>query len=137
MPVIDSSVFASVVVKDGFYEICKEYMLAKKATLDLAFAEAGNVIWKHVKMGRIKPEGAVKRVEALEKLIKTSKVYESRELLAEAVSMAVRYDITVYDALFVSLAQKLNDELVTTDQQLWKKLKDTDASRLIKCLTAP
>ncbi|MET1125082.1 MAG: type II toxin-antitoxin system VapC family toxin [Archaeoglobaceae archaeon] len=137
MPVIDSNVYASVVVKDEFYEKCKEYMLMKKVTLDLAFAEAGNVIWKHVRMGRIKREDALKRAEALKRLISTSEVYESKDFLVEAVESAVKYDITVYDALFLVLTKKLNEELVTTDQKLWEKLKYTDASHLIKCLTSP
>ena len=74
------------------------------ATLDLAFAVAGNVIWKHVKMGRIKAEDTVKRAEVLKKLINMSKVYESKDFLVEAVELVVKYDITVYDTLFVALA---------------------------------
>lgn len=136
MPVIDSSVYASVVVKDEFYEECKKYMLTKKVTLDLAFAEAGNAIWKHVKMGKIKAEDAVKRAEVLKRLINTSKVYESKDFLVEAVELAVKYDVTVYDALFVALAQRLNNKLITTDRKLWEKLKDTDVSHLIECLTS-
>jgi len=132
MPVIDSSVYASVVVKDEFYGECKKYMVVKKVTLDLAFAEAGNVIWKHVKMGRIKD--AVKRAEVLKRLINTSKVYGSKDFLIDAVKLAVKYDIAVYDALFVALAQRLNDKLVTTDRKLWEKLKDSDISHLVECL---
>jgi len=134
MPVIDSSVYASVIVKDEFYEKCKKYMLTRKVTLNLAFAEAGNVIWKHVKMGRIKAEDAVKRAEILKSLIDTSKVYESKDFIAEAVDLAVKYDVTVYDALFVALARRLNEKLVTTDRKLWEKLKDSDISHLIECL---
>jgi len=135
MPVIDSSVYASVIVKDEFYKKCKKYVVVKKVTLDLAFAEAGNVLWKHVKMGRIKADDAVKRAEVLEKLINTSKVYESKDFLVEAVELAVKYDVTVYDALFVALALRLNDKLVTIDRKLWEKLKGTDVSHLIECLT--
>lgn len=134
MPVIDSNVYASVIVKDEFYERCKKYMLTKKITLDLAFAEAGNVVWKHMKMGRIGAEDAVRRAEILKRLVDTSKVYESKDFLVKAVELAVKYDITVYDALFVALAQKLNDKLVTTDRKLWEKLKNTDVSHLIECL---
>jgi len=134
MPVIDSNIYASLVVRDEFYEECKKYMLTKKITLDLAFAEAGNVIWKHVKMGRIKTEDAVKRVEVLKRLINTSKIYKSEDFLVESIRLAVKYDLTIYDALFVALAQRLNDKLVTTDRKLWEKLKDTDLSYLIECV---
>ncbi len=131
MPIIDSSVYASVIVKDKFYDKCKKYVLTRKVTLDLAFAEAGNVIWKHVKMGRIEAKDAINITKTLEKLINTSKVCESKDFLVEAVELAIKYDITVYDALFVSLARKLNDKLVTTDRKLREKLKNADVFSLI------
>jgi len=87
-------------------------------------------------MGRIKAEDAVKRAEVLKRLINTSKVYESKDLLVEALELTVKYDVTVYDAIFVALAQRLNDKLITADRKLWEKLKDTDVSHLIECLTS-
>jgi len=134
MPVIDSSVYASVIVKDEFYEECKKYMTTNKSTLDLAFAEVGNVLWKHVKMGRIKAEEVVKRAEMLKKLINTSRVYKMEDYLIEAIELAVKYDITVYDALFITLALNLNEKLVTTDKKLWNRLKDTELSNVIECI---
>lgn len=132
MLVIDSSVYASVVVKDEFYDDCKKYMTLKKATLDLAFAEAGNVVWKHVKIGRIVAEDAVDRAGVLRRLINTSKIFRAEEILEDAVKLAVNYDITVYDALFVALAMKLNERLVTTDRKLYDKVKETDLGRFVE-----
>ncbi len=134
MVVIDSGVFASVIVKDEFYEDCKKYMLTKKSTLDLAFAEAGNVIWKHVKMGRIKPEDAIKRAEVLKRLVNTSKIYKAEDFLIDAIKLAVEYNLTIYDALFVALAIKLNDKLTTTDRKLYEKLENTKISNVIMCI---
>lgn len=134
MPVIDSSIFASVVVKDEFYSDCKKYMTTRKATLDLAFAEAGNVIWKHVKMGRIVAEDAANRTGLLRRLINTSKIFKAEEILEEAVKLAVDHDVTVYDALFITLAMKLEDRLVTTDRKLYDKLKETGLERFIECI---
>jgi len=134
MPVIDSSVYASVVVKDEFYDECRKYMIAEKATLDLAFAEAGNVVWKHMKMGRITEKDAVKRTEALKRLINTSKVYSTESYLVDAVRLAVEYDVSVYDALFISLAVRLNEKLVTTDSKLYNKIRETDLARFVECI---
>jgi predicted nucleic acid-binding protein len=134
MPVIDSSVYASVIVKDEFYEECKKYMITNKSTLDLAFAEVGNVLWKHVKMGRIKAEEVVNRAEMLKRLINTSRVYKTENYLIKAIELAVKYDITVYDALFITLALNLNEKLVTTDKKLWNRLKDTELSNVIECI---
>jgi len=134
MPVIDSSVYASVIVKDEFYEECKKYMITNKSTLDLAFAEVGNVLWKYVKMGRIKAEEVVNRAEMLKRLINTSRVYKTENYLIKAIELAVKYDITVYDALFITLALNLNEKLVTTDKKLWNRLKDTELSNVIECI---
>lgn len=134
MPIIDSSIYASVVVKDEFYDDCKKYMTSKKATLDLAFAEAGNVVWKHVKIGRIAAEEAVDRARVLRRLINTSKIFKAEEILDEAVKLAVDHDITVYDALFIALAIKLNERLVTTDRRLYDKIKETNLGRFVECI---
>ncbi len=125
MIVADSSVFASVIVKDEFYDVCKRVVTSKKATVDLAYAETANVLWKHVKMGRIPPEEVDRRVELLRKLIGTSRVFRVEELMTDAVGLAVDSNITVYDALFVALAVKLNTKLITTDRKLVEGLKGT------------
>jgi predicted nucleic acid-binding protein len=44
------------------------------------------------------------------------------ELLPEALFFAMRYGVTVYDAVFVVLAQRLGGELVTADEPLWQKV---------------
>ena len=134
MPVIDSSVFAGVIVKDEFYDDCRKYMLSRKATLDLAFAEAGNVLWKHIKMGRIAAEEAADRADLLRKLINTSKVFRAEDCLVESVKLAVDYGVTVYDAFFIVLAMKLNDRLVTTDRKLYDKVKGTELERFVECI---
>ncbi len=122
MLVIDSSVFASVIVKDEFYEECREYLLEDRATVDIAFAEAGNVLWKHVRMGRIVKEEVEKRTDLLRALIRSSKVYGSDELLLHSMELAVNQGITVYDALFLSLAIQLDTNLITTDKKLYERL---------------
>jgi len=48
MLVLDSSIYASIIVKDEFYEACKELVRQRSATLDLSFDESANVIWKHI-----------------------------------------------------------------------------------------
>jgi len=52
MYVVDSSIFASIIVKDGFYQRAKEFLsLSRKTdliTVDQAFIETANALWKHV-----------------------------------------------------------------------------------------
>ncbi|MDK2384504.1 MAG: type II toxin-antitoxin system VapC family toxin [Candidatus Korarchaeota archaeon] len=131
MLVIDSGVFASVIVKDEFYEECREYLLEDKATVDIAFAEAGNVLWKHVRMGRIVKEEVEKRTDLLRALIRSSKVYGSDGLLLHSMELAVNLGITLYDALFLSLALQLDTSLVTTDRKLYERLPSDLKRRVV------
>ncbi len=43
-------------------------------------------------------------------------------LLPDALTFAIRHDVTVYDAVFVVLARQLGGELITADRVLWDKL---------------
>ncbi|MGC9131843.1 MAG: type II toxin-antitoxin system VapC family toxin [Pyrobaculum sp.] len=123
MIVVDSSVFASVVVKDEFYDRCRLYVArGDKATVDIAYAEVANVVWKHVKMGRIPASEAAYRVRLANKIISSAKVYRSIDLLEEAVETAVTHGVAVYDALYLTLAVKLGAKLATTDRSLAERL---------------
>ncbi len=134
MPVIDSGIFASNMVKDEFYEHSKKYLRGKKSTLDFSFAEAGNVIWKHVQMGRINRTGVKKRAELLRALIHTSEIYKAESYLIEALNLAIDYNITVYDALFIALAMNLNEKLITTDKKLYTKIKESHLEQFVECV---
>ncbi len=109
-------------------------MLKEKATADIAFAEAGNVLWKHIKMVRISRSETTDRANLLRALINSSKVYRSDDLLSSSLELAINYDITIYDALFLSLAIQLDTDLVTTDRKLYEKLPP-DVSRRIILIT--
>ena len=45
------------------------------------------------------------------------KIYGQRTLLVEALELALRNRLTIYDSLFIVLAKKLGTELVTADKK--------------------
>ena len=63
MYVVDSSIFASIVVKDEFYERVRRFLTwlsgCKLIAIGIAFVEVANTLWKHdyvlktIPMGRI------------------------------------------------------------------------------------
>ncbi len=73
-------------------------------------------------MGRIEKEEVKKRTELLRALIRASKAYSSDELLSPSMKLAVNRGITIYDALFLSLAIQLDTNLVMTDRRLHEGL---------------
>jgi predicted nucleic acid-binding protein len=46
------------------------------------------------------------------------------ELLEVAVNIAKRYDITVYDAIYIALAKLISGTYVTADKKLYEKVKE-------------
>ncbi|MEM0023535.1 MAG: type II toxin-antitoxin system VapC family toxin [Thermofilaceae archaeon] len=126
--VVDASVYASILVKDEFYEravnFVREYA-GRLATLDLAVLEAANALWRHTCLLRRIP---LDRYEALARYLKplvygSARLYASLDLLESAVRIASDFSITVYDALYVALAQKLGCKLASFDEELKKRLE--------------
>ena len=83
---------------------------------DLFWPEFGNVLWKAARLGRISIESAEEAIGSLVDLgIPTS---PSGPLLPEAFSIAVNFQRSVYDAVYVALAVTSNRLLVTADERL-------------------
>ena len=51
-------------------------------------------------------------------------VMPSKALMNNAVEIARRYDITVYDSTFVALAESLNSSFITADKRLQNQLEE-------------
>jgi len=89
------------------------------ATIDLALPETLNAIWKHSrKIGDLDIDEAFESARDLLKLWVTLKVYSSEEVAGEAFKLAVKEDITVYDALYIQLARSMRAGLATFDDKL-------------------
>ena len=71
-------------------------------------------------------------VEDLTKLYDGLTITTTRELKDEAIHIAISQNITVYDALFIAAAQKMNATLYTADKKLCAK---TDKPIKTKLLT--
>ena len=125
--VADSSIFASIIVKDEFHGRALDFVRRHQgriATLDRALVEVANTLWKHVHLlGRI-PESAYAVLRGAVKplVYSAARVLRADELLEDALDNAVKLGITVYDSLYVTLALHEGCELATFDDKLRKQL---------------
>jgi len=130
MYVVGSSIFASIIVKDEFYHKARMFLKSNRKndliTVDQAFIEAANALWKHVYLLRRIP---MDKYSTLRKIIiplitnSVAKIYSSRDLLEDATDFAIDYGITVYDAVFVILALNNKCKLASFDEKLHDALK--------------
>ncbi len=89
---------------------------------DLIFPEVGNALWKKVRKGELSPKEAQSLVSDLS--VVGVEAVSMRALVADAHTLAVRTGITVYDATYLTLAVRLETQVITGDDRFARKLAE-------------
>jgi predicted nucleic acid-binding protein len=123
--VIDASVAAKW-IKPEVHSAYAEQVLQGPYTLlapDLLWSEVGNILWKSVQRQEIT---TIEAREGLRTLLRYPlTVVPGQSLITTALEIALQYQQTVYDALYVALATTRDCQLVTADSLLRNGLKNT------------
>jgi predicted nucleic acid-binding protein len=90
----------------------------------LIYPEAGNILWKKQRLKELTRSEVEEITDAILSL--PLKIESSQPLLPLALDIAVAYGITVYDAVYVSLAKVYEATLITADRKLVDALAKTD-----------
>lgn len=84
---------------------------------DLLWIEVASLLWKAVRNSRItKDEATMAIVELRERELTT--IESTPGLLDAALDIALSYNTSVYDSIYVALAKKTNTLLITADRKL-------------------
>ncbi len=119
MPVVDASVLAEYLGDTENAEVARRRLVADRARLwapQLVDAEVGHVLRREVRMGAIAAEAAEEALYDL--LAMPVRRVRHRELVPRAWEL--RENFSFYDALYVSLAEVLEEPLLTFDLRLAK-----------------
>lgn len=87
---------------------------------DLFFVECTNILWKYVQRHGYPAQSAEQDVADLLRL--PLQPVSARELVRDALAIAVAHKITAYDATYVALSRRLSLPLVTADESLVRRL---------------
>lgn len=93
--------------------------------LDLAYYELANVLRKRVARGELAPAKAEEILKEGFELLSISVVHRAEEVVAEAYGIALRHNITVYDAALIAVAEKIGGRVLTADLALLRAVRDT------------
>jgi predicted nucleic acid-binding protein len=122
---LDSSAIAAMFFKEEASErALKAAIDADIITLDLSFAEVGNVAWKKAVLS-----GADKELtkRALEKcmsfIFEACDVVRFQDLALDAYEISIETKTTFYDSLFLALAEKEQVPLLTLDRRMYDRAK--------------
>lgn len=117
MPVVDASVLVELLVDGERSDLVEERLAREEHTLwapHLLDAEVGQVLRRYVRSGELEADVAGKRLWRLPDL-PVERV--EHELLVH-VAWGLRDSVSFYDALYVALAQMLDEPLLTFDARL-------------------
>ena len=122
MIVIDSSAFSKFLMKEEGWEKVIPYLdpRLEPHAVDMLIIETTNVIWKYMRKYRlITREQALGLYEQMRKLIEEEVIIlePSEKYLQEALKIAMDYDLSIYDSLFLAQARNLRAELITSDKR--------------------
>lgn len=91
-------------------------------TLNLSLYELGNVIWKYVVRKKITVKEAKKLLAIIKKTIYLMEIVEIG-LNSDALNIAIKHNISYYDASYIQLALQEKDYLITEDKKLQQTAK--------------
>lgn len=87
---------------------------------DLFYVECANILWKYVRRFNYAADETRSDLSDLMQL--NLAAVDTENLLVPAFDLAVEYDLTVYDASYVALANLLELPLLTADKRLVNKM---------------
>jgi predicted nucleic acid-binding protein len=139
--VVDASVAAKWILEEADSDRAESILSAvqqKRVVMsapEILAAEIANVLWKAVWRDGMSVDDAQERysafVEVCPPLVRDS------QLAASALELAVRFRRSVYDCLYIALAEQTPCEFVTADEKLYNAVRaELPGVRLLRELTS-
>lgn len=131
--VMDSSVIMALVAPEEHSEWALQKMGEQHYfhILDLSYYEVANAIRYKTSDKFTNKDARIAWLDAVD-LMSTFSIHNFSEIIHDAFAMAANMKTSVYDAAFLSLAEKLGIGFLTLDEKLAKKLEGTKYYRFLK-----
>jgi predicted nucleic acid-binding protein len=122
--VVDASLVVKWFVPEVHSEAARRWLDASHDYIapDLVFPEAGNAIWKKIRRGELSDAEGHRLVADISAV--GVEAVSMRALLSDAHALAVAAGVTVYDATYLTLAVRLETQVITGDDRFARKLAE-------------
>lgn len=124
--VVDASVAVKWLVPEVHSDAALALLEADHTLIapDLLSAEVGNILWKKRRLGELSVEESEHALEVFTR--KPIEIVPTDALVTDALGIANRHDRTVYDSLYLALAEGSEATMVTADQKLVNALAGSE-----------
>lgn len=135
--VIDASVAAKWFLPEPDADKARALLQPRRRLIapDLLWIEIAQVGWKLARRGLLDPSEAEHIVQDMQ--IFPVEPFDSQPLLPAAMRLALEYDRTVYDCLYLALALAADGVLITADRRLLSAFKAGSLQKRLRLLDAP
>jgi predicted nucleic acid-binding protein len=122
--VVDASLVIKWFVPEIHSEAARRWLGASHDYVapDLLFSEAGNSVWKKVRRKELEETEGRQLVTDLAQV--AVEAVRTRSLLQDALALALTAGITVYDAMYLTLAVRLDTQVITGDDRFADKVAE-------------
>ncbi len=123
--VIDAGVLIKLFFEEDYSGVAERFIQATQELLapDLIWSETANVVWKRYRRGDLSHEDATGIAAQIVGM--PLRISPSADLIPDALDLAMQFDRTVYDGLYVALAVRTKSVMITSDQRLVNSLAGT------------
>lgn len=128
--VIDASVIIKAYVPEILSEKAEEVMSRLNSgelellAPDLIYAETGNILWKKRRLRELESAEVDEIVDAIAAL--PIIIEQSLPIMPLSVSIAMHCNVSVYDAMYVAVANLYKTRMITADRRLVDALAKTE-----------
>jgi predicted nucleic acid-binding protein len=110
-------------IRDEFYKGRHEIIVP-----DLLLYEISNALRYDKKFNQNLIEKALRSLFEMDIVI----TIPSEDLISDAVKLALKMNITVYDAIYISLANQVDGIFITADERFFKSIKNLKNCKLLR-----
>ena len=122
--VVDASLVVKWFVPEVRSEAACRWLSASHEyiTSELVFPETGNAVWKKIRRRELSEDEGRRLVVDISAV--GVETVPMRALLSDAHALAVAAGVTVYDAMYLTLAVRLDTQVITADDRFARKVAE-------------
>jgi len=124
--VVDSSVLFALFFPEEYSSWCEEKIKEYEElhVPELVFLETSNTAWKRIVLFKHPSSTVLRNLKLLHRFINNiCIIHRDADYLEKAIELSINLEITIYDSLFLAIAEKYKTKVLTIDKKLVEALR--------------